>query len=489
MRRFAVAVLLVACGSSSDETPHPAPPLASGVHVGDVSLYQAVKVPLALAGQPVASNVPVVAGRDGLLRVMVEPEPGFEPRTITAHLELRTDAGPLPAMDVLLSVTGPSVEADLASSFDFELPGATITPDLGFDVKLRDAEKHGAPSAGAEFPGSGAALALGAKSSGSALHMVLVPFVYQADGSDRLPDLGDGPIARYRQELLELYPTPAVEIRIHDPIPWATAVSANANGWGEILQELLSRRQQDRANDEATPDEYYYGLFAPASDLASYCAGGLGCVLGLTSTAVDPSEEFLRGSVGIGFGDEQSALTMAHETGHAHGRMHAPCAPPGGFISQVDPSYPHTDAQIGSWGYDIVGKELIDPAGEVRDLMSYCTPAWVSDYTYGGLFERMAFVSTDASSGSASSGGAAAPYLLVSLDGAGRLRRGRVITISPPKLDERLRVELLDTAGGVRRSLGAAYRPYSDLPGGILLLEAPEAGDRSLVFGGRTLVL
>jgi len=36
-----------------------------------------------------------------------------------------------------------------------------------------------------------------------------------------------------------------------------------------------------------------------------------------------------------------------------------------------------------------VTKELIDPDEYVFDFMSYCSPVWVSDYTYTGLYNRM----------------------------------------------------------------------------------------------------
>ena len=42
---------------------------AGGVTVTQVSLYQRVKDVLMDQGQPVASNVPIVAGRDALMRV------------------------------------------------------------------------------------------------------------------------------------------------------------------------------------------------------------------------------------------------------------------------------------------------------------------------------------------------------------------------------------------------------------------------------------
>jgi hypothetical protein len=49
----------------------------------------------------------------------------------------------------------------------------------------------------------------------------------------------------------------------------------------------------------------------------------------------------------------------------------------------VDPSYPYPNARIGAFGFDLVTRQVID--NFTRDVMSYCSPDWVSDYTYEGV--------------------------------------------------------------------------------------------------------
>jgi hypothetical protein len=53
----------------------------------------------------------------------------------------------------------------------------------------------------------------------------------------------------------------------------------------------------------------------------------------------------------------------------------------------LDSDYPYTDATLGQWGYDHVEDELRSP-GTYRDMMSYCGPVWISDYTYGAMYDR-----------------------------------------------------------------------------------------------------
>jgi hypothetical protein len=76
--------------------------------------------------------------------------------------------------------------------------------------------------------------------------------------------------------------------------------------------------------------------------------------------------------------------TLAQEVGHAFGRMH----PPGCGAGQVDVSYPHYYdddrygwSTIGEFGFDGSTSQVFSPAS-YHDFMGYCTPRWVSPYTY-----------------------------------------------------------------------------------------------------------
>ncbi|MDE2957984.1 MAG: Ig-like domain-containing protein [Bacteroidota bacterium] len=69
-------------------------------------------------------------------------------------------------------------------------------------------------------------------------------------------------------------------------------------------------------------------------------------------------------------------ITMAHEFGHNLSLQHAPC---GRNIERLDPNYPYPDGVIGSWGVN--NTSLLGPGG-TYDLMSYCSPKWISDYHF-----------------------------------------------------------------------------------------------------------
>ncbi|MXW66480.1 MAG: hypothetical protein F4Z72_05675 [Gemmatimonadales bacterium] len=75
-----------------------------------------------------------------------------------------------------------------------------------------------------------------------------------------------------------------------------------------------------------------------------------------------------------------NAETFAHELGHNLSLFHAECS---GNEGGPDPSYPYESGRIGIWGWDARdGGSLVDPASPVRDFMTYCDPTWVSDYYF-----------------------------------------------------------------------------------------------------------
>ena len=155
---------------------------------------------------------------------------------------------------------------------------------------------------------------------------------------------------------------------------------------------------------------------------------------------------------------------IAHELGHNFGRQHAPCGNPSG----PDPAYPYLDASVGTWGLDLPALSLKPPA-TYKDLMSYCNPDWISDYTYLGV---LAYRGT-APDVEPSAAAVAAP-------GRGLLVWGRVVAgnvilepaffvDAPARLPTRAgphRIEGLDAAGLPLFSLGFDGEVVPDLPRG-----------------------
>jgi len=77
--------------------------------------------------------------------------------------------------------------------------------------------------------------------------------------------------------------------------------------------------------------------------------------------------------------------TFTHEVGHLQGRAHVDCPVPS---DGVDPTYPYEDGVIMDWGFGIRDFGLRAP-GLNYDYMSYCGPAWVSDWEWNATGERI----------------------------------------------------------------------------------------------------
>jgi hypothetical protein len=139
-----------------------------------------------------------------------------------------------------------------------------------------------------------------------------------------------------------------------------------------------------RDNENPPPDLAYYGLVRFTDTREQYC--DLSCVLGASFNGELPAVGV---GVGVGYSGDVAATTMAHELGHLYGRPHTPCGVSG------DPAYPYSGGRIGSWGYDVGAKVLFDPIG-YSDLMGYCSPNWISDYTFEHIHEFIAALETAA---------------------------------------------------------------------------------------------
>ncbi|GAC1351032.1 MAG: hypothetical protein NVSMB1_00200 [Polyangiales bacterium] len=365
------------------ETPvtPPVVALVKDLAIAELALNQAVKVPLMKDGAKVTiRNAPVVVGKGGLFRVYVKPGATWTPRMVDATLQL-TSAKGSPMLNASAMIATASSEDKLDSTINFEVPGDAIQLDTSFTVTLRTTGQISpASSAGAAYPTTGAD-ALNAKSSGESLKIKIVPYRYNADGTHRLPDTSPGRLGFYAAVMSAMYPVQKVEVTLHPPLDWAGAFT-KSSGFDPLLTDLATLRETEKAPG----DVYYYGIISPSADYVAFCSGA--CVAGLGFLA-PPGESFPRAAAGLdiaGIPASELAKIIRHEIGHNHGRQHLPC---GITAGPFDPS-PYAGGLSGGFGYDSITKSLTPPTA--GDVMGYCNPTWISDYTYNALFTRIASV-------------------------------------------------------------------------------------------------
>ncbi len=314
------------------------------------------------AAQSYDGTAPLVAGRDGYLRVFAlanqanTAQPQVRVRLYSSGALVQTWTLGAPGASVPLSVN----EGSLTASWNILVPATLMQPNL---TVLADVDPSGALAETNEgdnnFPVSGTPGPVDVRALPT-FNVRFVPVLQSVNGLQGAVNAGStGSFLADVRTLLPVGPYDA-DVRAVYTTSAPALVSDNANGaWGMILSEVLALKSSDAST------RYYYGVVKTA-----YSSGvaGIGYVGGGARTA-------------LGWDRMPSASgVMAHELGHNMGRNHAPCGGAGG----PDPSYPYSGGSIGIWGLDVGALQLKSPA-TYFDLMGYCSPDWVSDYNWQAM--------------------------------------------------------------------------------------------------------
>ncbi len=323
---------------------------------GDEINLSIVNAYLVQSVQRPAGDVPLVAGRDAMLRIFVvadqeapaQPEVQVDFYVNGSHVGSERVSAPRPQVPVKPR------EDLLNGTWNLLVPGARIVPGLAILVTVNPdgsiPERDGSDNT---FPASGQPLPIDVRVL-DPFRVVLVPIRLASSG--KTGDVSADNAASYLADALAMFPLPSAQVRVHAPFTPSPASMKTAEDWTTVLHEI----RQLRAS-EADPG-YYYGI-APAEQ-------GPYCGLGYIGVAV---------AVGL---DICGGGTAAHEWGHNFGRLHAPCGGP----ADPDAGYPYPEASIGVYGFDVAKRQVRVPS-QYYDLMSYCDPAWISDYTYEAVLD------------------------------------------------------------------------------------------------------
>jgi hypothetical protein len=438
-------------------------PHACNLRIAALSVYQAVRIPLLQEGEAVGQrNVPLIEGRRAFFRANLAYDGNPVPGNALARLKVESSSGVV-ELEASGLVAQPSTEPVVESSLNFDVPGEAIRADSRVTVSLYLGSDCGGPKT---YP-AGGPLALEPVDMG-VMKVVLVPIQYDADGSGRLPNLSEQQVQVYRDMLVAMYPTRDVDITVREPVVSKIPLTVDS-GWPQTLDGL----RETRARDGVARDVYYYGLVDPAMTFRAYCRGA--CVAGL-SYLVDSLTGTRAVGIGVGFSDTIAGETLVHELGHQHGRSHSPC----GGGAGVDPNFPrdvaHAMGSIGEWGMDLrYSPPRIQSPVTRKDLMGYCNPQWISDYTYNAIADRRSAVNQNAGAREVRGlwGEPLVPHRTLLADGAGRTTWGRPLLGGerPEGRPERARV--LDADGAVidqvtvyRTSYGHGAGASFDVPMG-----------------------
>lgn len=461
---------MTACANGKDL------PFARGLKIRELSVYQTVKVPLFRAGAWATSTpVPVVAGKQTLVRVFVDTQSGYSAHRVRAVLELNGKQSTTEQDEKSLAKS--SSDADPESTFSFRVDGDEIEADTQFTVSLHETtcDAMAGNAADVRLPTSGSR-SLGAEVIGK-LKVVVVPI----EMGGRVPKTDPSEQTKIREAVLAYYPVAEVELSVRASVlKWNNGLTANdGSAWSNVLNQVMRVRAADNAED----DVYYYGLMQPAATFSAFC--GRGCIVGMApqTTRVSPSEQ---AGLSVYFTENAKANqttveAIVHELGHAHGRGHAPCVE-GGTIAGVDQSFPDRTGATGGWGWDSRSDALIPPTH--KDIMGYCSPDWISAYTYAGLAAR----SQRVNSLTLIHGDAMQTWqrVLLYADGGARWGGATVSSLPGGELED---ASVLDGSGRVITSTQVVRVKLSHSDDQILYLPNAPAEWAALILSDRTLAL
>ncbi|HYW30839.1 MAG TPA: hypothetical protein VE869_04975 [Gemmatimonas sp.] len=336
----------------------PAPPTASPPPSTSSLNLQIAGMYLTQSVQALDGRVPLVAGRSAVLRVfaVANGSNGAQPTVrarfyrsgiLQSTLTANAGAGSVP--------TGIN-ESSASASWNVQVPASLVQPGLTVvaDVDPDNSVPESNESDN-QYPASGTPAGIDVRAVPT-LGLTLVPLVQSPTGQQG--GVSEGNKEEFLATTRQLLPVAGINATVRAPYTTSYALSSDGSGWGEVISELWALRAAE---------------------------GGTGTYYGVART------NYMSGVAGIGYIGAPTALgwdflpsassVMAHELGHTWGREHAPC----GGVAGADASYPHAGGTIGAYGFNLATGQVV--SSESKDLMGYCGPQWVSDYTFRGIMD------------------------------------------------------------------------------------------------------
>jgi hypothetical protein len=357
--RFSASGLTAAVSNAF--TPTPPPQL--NLTIDRVHLNQST--------QNYSGTVPIVAGRAALARVFVKAN---ITNTATPAVRLSTFRNGTAFKTYTITSPGSFVpktpdETILIWSWNYLIPADEVVDGMSVLAEVDPANAIVESSdSDNTYPASGTPLSLDVRQT-STMKVTFVPVSQPGVVAGNVNETNKNGLLDLANRL---YPFDTTDVIVHAVFAYNRVLSsAYDSTWNNLLAQIAALR-----TTEAAPDRYYFGLAHPGYQSGGTGLGYIGQPAAIAmdfTSLVQPSTNYVN-------------MTIAHEWGHNFGRNHVGC----GMPSNPDGLYPY-DAltSVGTLGYD-KPNDVLRKANEHKDLMSYCQPVWISDYTYKAVLEYRA---------------------------------------------------------------------------------------------------
>ncbi len=339
--------------------------------VTDIEIFQAT--------QTDNNTVPLVAGKTAVARIYAQTLTGTSPNNVQVSLSAVRNGNNLGTINASGPTTVPGSPAHGAynSTYNVILPDNWLSGQVQLTAKVDATEAYFELNEGNNQFGRSVTF-----NDVPDLQIRLIPIDYVHTGPTNQGDYPGQSVDNISDWISRAYPMGTINVQIRAPYTFVGNLETNLSHWEGLLNEMYLLKLSDGLPED-TPIVYYG--FIPIQNGSEQWFSGSG-VAGIGYIS-DPGEIF-RESLGLNlasFGEDFSGILAGHEIGHNLGRYHAPC----GGAAGADPNYPYGGASIGQYGTDIDGNAVsfYAPASHV-DVMSYCAPEWMSDYTYIGLYNN-----------------------------------------------------------------------------------------------------
>jgi hypothetical protein len=325
------------------------------------------------SAQNYSGTVPLVQGRAGLLRVFAVAD---KANAVLTDVQVRFYIGGALQSTVTLSpppgMTGvPTApdESSLNNSWNYDIPAGMIQP--GFRVEATVNPTGLLPDG--NTGDNNFVPAAPVVTNVPTLNVTFVPIMQKGIPAGRrfAGNVTDVNKAAFLATTGNMHPISSSTAVVHAPYTTTTLDTLqwnNANSaWGTILNEI------DVLQTTEGTSRYYYGVAK-----VSYGSG----VAGVAYVSNPGAFQVARAALGWDY-IPSGSIVAAHELGHNWARNHAPCGGPTG----VDLSYPQADGTTGGYGYDLSTGTVEPPSSS--DIMGYCDPKWISEYTYSAVLNYL----------------------------------------------------------------------------------------------------